>query len=88
MRRGRIEPAPDLEVAGVIRDGGPDAWGQRVIMRQLMSGDVWHRDSGDVPILTYLLRSGSNRAGSLDFQESPHEFFVAIKITGFHSLSW
>jgi len=78
LRRGRIEPAPDLDVAGVIRDGGPDAWGQRVIMRQLMSGDARDRDPGDVPILTYLLRSGSNRSGSLDFQESPSEYFPRV----------
>ncbi len=78
LRRGRIEPAPDLEVAGVIRDGGPDAWGQRVIMRQLMSGDARDRDPGDVPTLTYLLRSGSNRTGSLDFQQSPSEYVPRI----------
>jgi len=71
LRRGRIEPAPDLDVAGVIRDGGPDAWGQRVIMRQLLAVDTRDRDPGDVPILTYLLRSGSDRPGALDFQESP-----------------
>jgi serine/threonine-protein kinase HipA len=73
LRRGRIEPAPDLDVAGVIRDGGPDAWGQRVIMRQLMQ-DARTRDPGEVPLLTYLLRSGSNRPGSLDFQESSSEY--------------
>lgn len=73
LRRGRIEPSPDLEVAGVIRDGGPDAWGQRVIMRQLMV-DSEEGDPGEVPLLTYLLRSGSNRPGSLDFQESSSEY--------------
>ena len=78
MGRGRIEPGPGLEVPGVIRDGGPDAWGQRVIMRQLMSGDVRHRDPGDVPILTYLLRSGSNRPGALDFQNSPSEYVPRV----------
>lgn len=69
LGRGRIEPAPNLEVAGVIRDGGPDAWGQRVIMRQLEL-DTQSSDPGDVPVLTYLLRSGSNRPGALDFQDS------------------
>ncbi len=73
LRRGRIEPAPGLEVAGVIRDAGPDGWGQRVIMRQLMM-DARTNDPGGVPLLTYLLRSGSNRLGSLDFQESPSEY--------------
>ncbi len=77
LRRGRIEPAPDLEIAGVIRDGGPDAWGQRVIMRQFMV-DSRERDPGDVPLLTYLLGSGSNRPGSLDFQESPSEYVPRV----------
>lgn len=73
LGRGRIEPGPGLDIAGVIRDGGPDAWGQRVVMRQL-SLDVRLRDPGDVPLLTYLLRSGSNRPGALDFQQSSTEY--------------
>jgi len=73
LRRGRIEPGPGLEVAGVISDGGPDAWGQRVVMRQLTL-DVRAHDPGEVPLLTYLLRSGSDRPGALDFQESPREY--------------
>ena len=73
LRRGRIEPHPGLDVAGVVRDGGPDAWGQRVIMRQLTL-DARRHDPGDVPLLTYLLRSGSNRPGALDFQESSGDY--------------
>ncbi len=73
LGRGRIEPGPGLDVAGVIRDGGPDAWGQRVIMRQL-SLDARTHDPGEVPLLTYLLRSGSNRPGSLDFQASSSDY--------------
>ena len=73
LGRGRIEPGPGLDVAGVIRDGGPDAWGQRVILRQLTL-DARTHDPGEVPLLTYLLRSGSNRPGALDFQKSPAEY--------------
>jgi serine/threonine-protein kinase HipA len=43
------------------------------MMRQLMR-DARTRDPGEVPLLTYLLRSGSNRPGSLDFQESSSEY--------------
>ncbi len=75
--RGRIEPGPGLDVAGVIRDGGPDVWGQRVIMRQLAL-DARVHDPGEVPLLTYLLRSGSNRPGALDFQESPTEYIPRL----------
>jgi serine/threonine-protein kinase HipA len=73
LRRGRIEPGPGLDVAGVIRDGGPDAWGQRVIMRQFAL-DARVHDPGEVPLLAYLLRSGSNRPGALDFQNSPTDY--------------
>lgn len=77
LGRGRIEPGPGLDVAGVIRDGGPDAWGQRVIMRQL-TRDVSAHDPGDMQLLTYLLRSGSNRPGALDFQESPRDYVPRV----------
>ncbi|MEO7570900.1 MAG: HipA domain-containing protein [Acidimicrobiales bacterium] len=72
-RRGRQEPSPGLDVHGVIRDAVPDAWGQRVIMRRLLGRDGRDRDSADVPLLTYLLESGSNRPGALDFQGSASE---------------
>lgn len=77
LRRGRIEPEPGLDVAGVIRDGGPDAWGQRVIMRHLTL-DVRTHDPGDVPLLTFLLRSGSNRPGALDFQASSSDYIPRL----------
>jgi serine/threonine-protein kinase HipA len=71
LRRGRQEPRGSLKVAGVIRDGGPDAWGQRVILRRLLGKrNVRDEDPGSVSLLTYLLASGSNRPGALDFQAS------------------
>lgn len=71
LRRGRQEPPAGMDVAGVIRDAGPDAWGQRVVMRRLTGQrDVRDQDPGDLPLLTYLLESGSDRPGALDFQAS------------------
>lgn len=60
LRQGRIQPEPALEIAGALRDGGPDAWGQRVIMRQLEL-DARAHDPGNISLLTYLRRSGSAR---------------------------
>jgi len=77
LGRGRIEPPPGLDVAGVIRDGGPDAWGQRVIMRQLEIDARLH-DPAEVPLLKYLLQSGSNRPGALDFQASSSEYIPRL----------
>jgi serine/threonine-protein kinase HipA len=42
-------------------------------MRQLAL-DTRRRDPGEVPLLAYLLRSGSNRPGALDFQASPTDY--------------
>jgi len=75
LRRGRQAPLGSLEVAGVIRDAGPDAWGQRVIMRRYLgSADTRHRDPGNVPLPVYLLESGSDRPGALDFQTSARTY--------------
>ncbi len=71
LKPGRQVPLSSLTVAGVIRDAGPDSWGQRVIMRKLLGRrDVRHEDPGDISLLTYLLESGSDRPGALDFQAS------------------
>lgn len=69
-KRGRQEPGAGLDVHGVIRDGGPDSWGQRVVLRRLLGRETRDEDPGQVPLLTYLLESGSNRPGALDFQRS------------------
>lgn len=65
---GLIAPLPGLDLAGSIRDGSPDAWGRRVIDSRLGVGDV------DLTELSYLVASGSNRLGALDFQTSPTRY--------------
>ncbi len=75
LRRGRQAPLASLNIAGVIRDAGPDAWGQRVIMRRLLGRrDIRDQDPGNVPLLDYLLGSGSDRPGMLDFQARAREY--------------
>jgi serine/threonine-protein kinase HipA len=70
LRRGAIAPDPPLAMAGCLRDGAPDAWGRRVIINRLtgVKGDA-ARDV-DFDELTFLLNSGSDRSGALDFQTS------------------
>lgn len=72
--RGRQEPAAGLDVHGVIRDAGPDSWGQRVVLRRLLGRETRNEDPGQIPLLTYLLESGSNRPGALDFQRSRTDY--------------
>jgi len=74
LKRGAIPPEPGLAVAGCLRDGAPDAWGRRVILNR-----TFGRTSKDIDIdaldeLTYLLESGSDRVGALDFQRSPDKY--------------
>ena len=70
LQAGRIMPEPPLEIAGCLRDGAPDAWGRRVIINRLtgLSGDAASRVEFDE--LTFMLNSGSDRIGALDFQSS------------------
>lgn len=70
LRAGVIPPRGGLRIAGCIEDAGPDAWGQRVIMRHLLGEGAQDADPAVLDTLTYLLRSGSDRIGALDFQES------------------
>ncbi len=71
LRRGPISPLAGLTAAGCIRDAGPDAWGQRVILAEHAGRLTADSDTGDLSLLTYLLESGSDRIGALDFQASP-----------------
>ncbi len=71
LRRGRIPPLVGT-VAGCIADAGPDAWGQRVILNHRIGRGA--NDTGDLSPLTYLLDSGSDRIGALDFQASATEY--------------
>lgn len=69
-----LEPIPPLtgEMAGCIADAGPDAWGQRVILNRLTGrADA---DPTELGPLTYLIESGSDRIGALDFQASQSEY--------------
>jgi serine/threonine-protein kinase HipA len=70
LRQGRIRPLAGLAVAGCIRDAGPDAWGQRVILAEQTGRLTADSDTRDLSLLTYLLESGSDRIGALDFQAS------------------
>jgi len=58
-----------LAMPGCLRDAAPDAWGRRVINARLSrEPGIEQRES------TYLLTSGSDRIGALDFQESPEQY--------------
>ena len=73
LRRGAIPPEAGLSMAGCLRDAAPDAWGRRVILNRAFGRNGKDADSSMLDELTYLLESGSDRIGALDFQRSPSE---------------
>lgn len=72
--RGAIFPAPGLLQASALRDAAPDAWGRRVILNRLIGAQGRNADPDRLDELTYLLESGSDRIGGLDFQLSATEY--------------
>ncbi|MFH2045331.1 MAG: HipA domain-containing protein [Pseudomonadota bacterium] len=70
-----ILPLPEgLTMPGCIRDAAPDAWGRRVIINKKLGLKGVDTDTAELDELTYLLESGSDRIGALDFQRSPTEY--------------
>ena len=74
LRPGAIEPEPPLEIANALRDASPDAWGRRVVVNRLTGARGRSADLVDLDELTFMLRSGSDRIGALDFQKSATEY--------------
>lgn len=74
LRPGALEPEPPLEMANALRDASPDAWGRRVIVNRLTGARGRAADLVDLDELTFMLQSGSDRIGALDFQASPSEY--------------
>gem|GEM_PF-2320007 len=74
MQSGIIPLLPGLSMPACIRDGSPDAWGRRVIINRKLGAKGAKADTARLDELTYLLESGSDRIGALDFQHSAAEY--------------
>jgi serine/threonine-protein kinase HipA len=75
LRRGEHEPIDGLEHFSCLRDAAPDAWGRRVILNRIFGkGAAADAAESEVNEITYLLESGSDRTGALDFQTSAKEY--------------
>jgi serine/threonine-protein kinase HipA len=75
---GRQRPDGGLAIAGGLRDGAPDSWGQRVILARHVGHLTSANDTDDLSLLTYMLESGSDRIGALDFQVSPTDYVPRV----------
>ena len=74
LKAGLIPLPEGLTMPGCIRDAAPDAWGRRVIINKKLGLKGAGTDTAELDELTYLLESGSDRIGALDFQRSPTEY--------------
>ena len=74
LRQGVIEPRLGLPLAGALRDASPDSWGRRVILARRFGHLTENSATADLDELTYMLSSGSDRIGALDFQVSSSDY--------------
>jgi len=74
LKAGVLPLQTGLNMPGCLRDASPDAWGRRVVLNRLLGSKGVNADSARLDELTYLLESGSDRIGALDFQRSPTEY--------------
>jgi len=74
LKAGTLPLLNNLTKPNCLRDAAPDAWGRRVIINRItgLKGDV--AGSIELSELTYMLESGSDRIGALDFQVSPFKY--------------
>ena len=79
LQSGFIPPLKDLKIAGCLRDGAPDAWGRRVIINRLVNTPGSKTGIDEADELLFMLASGSNRMGAIDFQESATSYSARIK---------
>lgn len=74
LQGGIMEPTPPMAMASCLRDGSPDAWGRRVIINRLTGLAGQAARAVEFDELTFMLASGSDRAGAIDFQASPTQY--------------
>ncbi len=70
LEPGELPLLTGLTMPGCMRDAAPDAWGRRVILNRKFGIKGDELDNLDLSELTFLLESGSDRIGALDFQRS------------------
>lgn len=74
LKAGVLPLLKGLTMPGCIRDAAPDAWGRRVIINKKLGLKGAGTDTAELDEMIYLLESGSDRIGALDFQQSATEY--------------
>ncbi len=81
LKAGVLPLLNGLTMPSCLRDAAPDAWGRRVIINRKLGTKGEAIDTGELEELTFLLESGSDRAGALDFQASATTYVPRETIT-------
>jgi serine/threonine-protein kinase HipA len=74
LQDGDIPLREGLSMPSCIRDASPDAWGRRVLINRMLGMKRQDASRVELDELTYLLESGSDRVGALDFQMSATKY--------------
>lgn len=74
LRAGALPVPAGMAMPSAIRDAAPDAWGRRVIINRMLGEARRNADPAELDELTYMLQSGSDRIGALDFQASARTY--------------
>jgi len=74
LQSGALPLISGLKMPSCIRDAAPDAWGRRVLINKKLGLKGASIDPAQFNELTYLLESGSDRIGALDFQLSATQY--------------
>ena len=74
LQQGELPLPAGLSMPSSLRDAAPDAWGRRVILNRKFGAESNEFDNLELSELTFLLESGSDRIGALDFQLLPSEY--------------
>ncbi|MEN8207446.1 MAG: HipA domain-containing protein [Pseudomonadota bacterium] len=80
LQAGLIPLLPGLSLPACIRDASPDAWGRRIIINKKFGLKGAKADADQLDELTYLLESGSDRIGALDFQRSATKYVPRVSV--------
>ena len=79
LGQGVIIPDAPHVIAGALRDAAPDQWGRRVVLNRQFDHYGHDVDTGELDELNYLLLSGSDRIGALDFQTSATQYHPRLQ---------
>lgn len=78
LEKGQLHLLNGLSMPNCLRDASPEAWGRRVLLNRMFGKQSKSIDPIALDELTYLLESGSDRIGALDFQRSPTQYIPRL----------